>query len=144
MSISIEGDFAIGRELMKQNRKNRSKEITRLSKEHDKMYENNTGSPVSTSNKIERLEKSIQFCSVSLTLPAEIDGIIINAKLLQAFMKNLNKDYRTSFTVDEYKLQLDYWNRFKHSDRGNLTLFDISDHFKGYTDIPKLVINNDN
>lgn len=138
MPLTLIGDFEVGRELMKADRKRRMSRIRSLEGKHDRMLDRNTPPPRAMSNEIDQLRSLIPYCSVSSMLPAKIDGIIINAKLLQAFMRKLKRDYRLSVTVDEHKLTLEYRNRFNKGNKGVLVLKDISKHFKNFTDIPTL------
>lgn len=139
MPLIIDGDFKLGKELMKEDRKRRMNAIRKLERQHAKL---NVTPPVSELNQLEALRKKIPFCSVTETLPAKLDnGLIINAKLLQAFMKKL-RGFQYKFTITDDSLILHYGKR--HGTwTGKLELCDISTHFKGFTDIPKLEISTE-
>lgn len=137
MPVKVIGDFEIGREQMKLQRRESMKEITRL----ERKIENQTLTS-SDRNRLNRLDSELKFCSVSVILPAEIEGIMVNVKTLQAFVKKLQRDHVLTFSVDEQKLTLVYQDRYKKRNKGKLILLDISKHFKNYVDVPKLVIDD--
>lgn len=143
MPLSLVGDFKVGREFMKEDRRRRMNRIRSLERKHDRSIENGgSGLPASELKELNQLYRSIPFCSVSTMLPASIEGIIINVKLLQSFMRKLGSRYVCSIKVDERKLILTYKDKFK-GNKGILELLDISQHFQGFTDIPKLEIVED-
>lgn len=139
MKIIILGDFKEGRELMKQYRAEHIMRISELKK-----TEQNT----SKGDKMRELESAIKFLnesipifSVSRTIPAEHKGIVFNGKILQAFVKKL-KGFHYQITTDETGLNLEYGR--KHGEwTGELQLLNLSDYFKDFTDIPRMVIDYD-
>lgn len=116
------GGFRLGRQLMKERRSQLLKEIK---------------SEKSSKSKAE-LEKLIPIYSISVTIPATYEGLIINGLLLTRFIKKL-KGFRYEVQVDDKKLILNYgkrWGRWT----GRLELPDLSEYFKDYPNIPRLEV----
>jgi|SRR5699024_5609644 len=130
--ITITGDFKKGKEQMKEKRKENMKQLNKLRKKLEK----EALQSVSEEEQLEYLENSIPVYSVSLTLPAEIEGLIINGKLLQSFLKKL-KGFQLELTVQEESVLLQYGEK-QGEWTGEMELFDISSFFEGFTDIPKI------
>lgn len=137
MKITIKGDFKTGRESMKLERRRLTSEIRKLERKHEKLRVMPSNKEL---NQLRSLQKKVPIFSVSLTIPVKYEGIVINGKLLQAFNRKLRGMYR-QITADEKKLVLHYGHRPKEW-IGELELYDLSHYFKGFTDIPKLVIKD--
>src|SRR5690625_6366705 len=88
---------------------------------------------VSDKEQLEYLGNSIPVYSVSITLPAEIEGLIINGKLLQTFLKKL-KGFRKELIVQEESVLLKYGEK-QGAWTGEMELYDISSFFEGFSDI---------
>lgn len=76
-------------------------------------------------NKINELEQFIKTFSKSNMQPVKIEGIVINFKLYERFMKKL-KSFHIEQELKDNKLFVHYNNG---SSKGTLTLEDISEHF---------------
>lgn len=138
MNITFNGDFTDGRELMKVKRQQLINEIKRLEKEHKKLE---AYPPQSELNHLESIRSKLPFYSISKTVPVEFKDIIINGKLLKAFIKKL-KGFQYQITTNEHRLKLEYGR--KHGNWiGELELFNLSSYFKGFTDIPKMEVSYD-
>lgn len=143
MPIKVIGDFKEGREIMKDTRRRHMSRIRSLEKKHDRLILNGgRGLPTSELKELNQLYDLIPFCSVSSMLPARVDGIIVNVKLLQRYIRKL-RGYDLKISVKDNSLILEYEGIFKKS-KGYLRLYDISNHFEGYPDIPELAINATN
>lgn len=141
MPLTLEGDFKIGRELMKEDRKRHMSRIRSLEKKHDRSVKNGgMGLTASEHKELNQLYKLVRYRSVSSLLPAKIDGITINVKLLQSFMRKLGSSFICSISVVDNKLILEYRKNTNQSNKGVLELVDISQHFKNFTDVPTLKI----
>src|SRR5690625_3085539 len=116
--VEIKGSFAKGREQMKVLRAEKVKELRKLSKGIN-------------SSKVNELKAQIPIYSVSLTIPAEIKGIVVNGKLLQTFMKKINNmPHEFFFYKDKLRIQYGkYYGEFT----GSLELKDLSNYFEGFT-----------
>jgi len=130
--ITITGDFKKGKEQMKEKRKENMKQLNKLRKKLEK----EALVRVSDKEQLEYLGNSIPVYSVSITLPAEIEGLIINGKLLQTFLKKL-KGFRKELIVQEESVLLKYGEK-QGAWTGEMELYDISSFFEGFTDIPKI------
>lgn len=136
MELSIVGEFTEGKELMKVRRQNLMSEINKLEREHKKLK---ALPPTNELNRLESLRKKIPFYSISKTLPVRHNtGIIINGKILLAFMKKL-KGFQYGLENTDRSLKLLYGRKFGEW-TGELELFDISHHYEGFTDIPELEV----
>src|SRR5699024_6097717 len=94
MPLTLVGDFKVGRELMKEDRKRRMGRIRNLERKHDRLIEKGgSGLPASELRELNYLSKTITFCSASSMLPAKIDGIILNVMILQSFMGKLGSSF---------------------------------------------------
>ncbi|MBN6205561.1 hypothetical protein JYK21_03775 [Ralstonia pickettii] len=129
MKLTVVGDFKAGKELMKLYRAEAVKEINKI--ERKRQYSSNDIS------RLYKLEKQRLFYSVSKTLPARVEGIVINVKLLQSFIRKLGSKYDYSIKVEDKNLILNYKSR-SGKGQGSFTLYDISEAFKNFTNIPKL------
>lgn len=144
MPITLVGDFKVGRELMKADRKRRMSRIRNLERKHDRsVLKGGMGLTASEHKELKQLNGMIPFCSVSTMLPGRIENIVINVKLLQAFMRKLGSRFICTVKVDEHKLTLEYRNRTDRGSKGELELFDLSHRFEAFTDIPKIEIAED-
>lgn len=120
--VKVVGSFRLGKEMMKEKRAQLVKDIK---------------SETSSYN-VSGLEKLIPVYSVSVTIPATYEGLIINGLLLTRFIKKL-KGFRYEVQVDDKKLILNYgkrWGRWT----GRLELPDLSEYFKDYPNIPRLEV----
>lgn len=137
MEIVIDGEFSKGKELMKKRRRSCMAEINKLEKKLEKLKV----APNRELNQLESLRKMLLIYSISKTVPVKHNtGIIVNGKLLQAFMKKL-KGFQYTISSNEQSLKLQYGRRYGEW-TGELELFDISSYFEGFTDIPKLEVYN--
>lgn len=122
--------FTKGKAMMKSLRSDNQKEIKKLEKlKGAQAFE--------VSEDINQLRKSLDVYLVSKVLPVRYGTVIINGKLLQAFMKKL-KGYEVEFEATEDKgFKVKY---SKENSKGVLFLEDISKHFQGFPSIPELVV----
>lgn len=120
--IEIKGNYSNVKELMKQKRAKLNKEI--------KMLES---SEVSDFFKMRKKYIKRNIYTVSKTLPASYEGIIINALLLERFLKKLNSKV-IRFEKAEKSI-------FVYYDNGHLELYDISEYFSDFNNIPELIIH---
>lgn len=120
--IEIKGNYSNVKELMKQKRAKLNKEI--------KMLES---SEVSDFFKMRKKYIKRNIYTVSKTLPASYEGIIINALLLERFLKKLNSKV-IRFEKAEKSIFVYYFN-------GYLELYDISEYFSDFNNIPELIIH---
>lgn len=128
--------FAKGKEMMKKLRADNQKEIRRLEKiTSGKGRRNLTEKEFGS---LEWLKRSIPIYSVSKVLPVKYGGLIINGKLLKAYVKKL-KGFEIKVQSDEEKFILRYGKeRGKYT--GRLELYDLSEFFQGFPNIPELVV----
>lgn len=120
LTVSIEGNVSPVKKFMKIKRAEVVKEIEGLEKgiisvaKLDKKY----------------IERNVY--SVSKTLPARYDNIVINALLLERFLKKLDRKVLT-FEKTENSLLIKY-------EKGEFELFDISRYFEDIADLPTVVL----
>ncbi|MBU5594897.1 hypothetical protein KQI76_06940 [Amphibacillus sp. MSJ-3] len=125
MEPRIVGNFTEGKEMMKKKREELRKELNQAEKKGVV--------------KAKSLKRLIAIYSVSATLPAEIDGIIVNGLALTRFIKKL-KGFRYEIIVEGDCLTVNY-GKTRREWTGKLVLYDMSSYFEGYPDIPKLVMD---
>lgn len=136
MEISINGDFTQGRKQMTEIRKSKVQERNKLERERKKKQKENqyTGS---LENRIKKLDHEINMYSVSKMMPTRHNNrIVINGKLLQDFIKKL-KGFHYTIEDKEQSLKLKYGREYGKW-TGELELFDLSNYFAGFTDMPEL------
>ena len=130
--IKTKGSFANGREMMKSYRAAAKKGITQL----DRKERKNEILTVKEKGELEALKKSVPVYSLSQTLPAKYEGLIVNSKLLDRFFKHL-KDMNWELHVTDNVLILRY---FKNGNEGILRLYDLTPYFEEFNDIPEMEI----
>src|SRR5690625_4559929 len=130
----MQGHFTKGREMMKARRTELQKEIKRFENKHKKLKV----IPGADIKLVKELKAKVPIYSLSKTVPAKYQGIVVNGQLLIRFIKRL-KGFRYEIEVKNGRLYLYYGER-RNQWTGTLTLYDLSKYFEGYTDIPKLVI----
>ncbi len=128
--LLVNGDFEKVKAEMKEAYKAKADVARALKKLHKKPYER----PVFVNQKIDALEKLQGIYKVSQVLPVRIEGLIINYKLFNAYIKKLRgfKVELFLFLEDEF-LVLEYQ---KDQTKGLLELRDLSQYFKGFDHIP--------
>ena len=77
-----------------------------------------------------RIEKVV--FSIGKTLPVRIQGIVINYRLLSPLMKKL-KGESVKFSIRDGYISVDYG-------KGYAQLYDISEYFQGFEEIPQLYL----
>lgn len=77
----------------------------------------------------------------SKTLPVRVEGLTINFKLYEAFMKKL-KGFETNLVVTNSSLRLEYWKFGRHA-KGFLELNDITPFFNDFQHIPVARVDYD-
>lgn len=130
MTVKINGSHTKVREAMKEKRKDVNKEIRRLVK---KRRTKQTLS-VDEGNRLKNLEKSIPVYSTGKTLPAYYQGIIVNSKIVQSFMKKL-KGLNYTIEINDGALEIRY-SSSKDRQKGLLVMNDLTPYFEGMADIP--------
>lgn len=122
--VEIIGDVKPIKEAMKQRRG----EMQKLERRNKNVYESS------------RYRVLIRQYSVSLTLPVKTpEGIIINGKVLQQFLKKLKKMYYEIHSST--KSLVVYYGNSPSDWSGKLHLYDISEYFKGFENIPELAVS---
>ena len=140
MNITVSGSFTKGRKKMIESRKQQVSLKNSLEKELKEKQRKNEF-PDNLKAAISKIDNAIRIYSVSKTQRVELEGIVINYKLLQNFLDKLS-NFDINLTAAENALVLSYSKPFS-SNKGKLTLYDLSSYFEDFTDIPKVVITND-
>lgn len=130
--IETKGSFTQGRNLMKSKRAAAQKGITQLHRKERK----NGYLTAEDKEELEALKKSVPVYSLSRNLPARYGGIVINSKLLKAFLKKLNGLNYVAMPIED-KIVISYEN--EKQSKGKLELYDQSKYFEEFNDIPTLV-----
>ncbi|MFT4415300.1 hypothetical protein ACLM5H_15675 [Fredinandcohnia humi] len=137
MTIKVIGDFEKVKSEMKKANKSISDEIKAIKKP----YRRNT--PHHVQHRIDYLASKGRIYSVSKVLPVRIDGIVINFKLYEAFMKKL-KDFETNVLSTPEGIVVQYWKRRSLAQgKGLFKLYDLNKYFKGFEHIPNAEIVED-
>ncbi|MFA1819024.1 hypothetical protein ACDX78_02270 [Virgibacillus oceani] len=142
MEIKIVGSTTKVKEKMKKERQERKSEIAALERKKKKAK----GILIPPDQeRLNHLERTLHIFSVSSTLPADFDGLIINGKLLQAYLKKLKgcdfkieKSHET--TLPSIKL---WYGKERPYLNGLLELYPLNHYFEDYEGIPKLEIHYD-
>lgn len=138
MEIKIVGNTAKVKEQMKKERQERKSEIAALERKKKKAKGILTQPD---QKRLNHLERTLHIFSVSSTLPADFQGLIINGKLLQAYLKKLKGcDYKIEKKDESVKL---WYGRERPYLNGLLELHPLNHYFEDYEDIPKLEIHYD-
>ncbi len=134
MTIEIKGDFSKGREKMKDYRAAALKGI----KQFEGKERKSRTLTVKEKEEFDALKKSIPVYSLSKTFPAKYKGIIINSKLLKAFLKKLKGLSYEIFPYED-KIRVRYGKIYGEW-TGTLELYDLSRYFEDFNDIPEMEI----
>lgn len=135
MEVKFKGSVTKVKEQMKKDRRGMKAEIERLEKEKKK---NKGILPVKDKKRLNHLERTLHIFSVSSTLPADFEGLVINGKLLQDYLKKLKGwSFKLEKTDESIKL---WYGRERPYLNGLLELYPLNHYFEDYEDIPKLEI----
>ncbi|MFD2446409.1 hypothetical protein ACFSO7_20820 [Bacillus sp. CGMCC 1.16607] len=116
---------------MKQAHKTTSLAVTALKKPYKKMGY----IPSHIQTKVDELTSKIEMYSVSKTLPVRIEGVVINLKVFEVFMKKLN-GFEKSIIFQSDGLTVQYWKKgYLSQGKGLLKLYDLSKYFDGFEHI---------
>ncbi|MEK3887475.1 hypothetical protein [Bacillus sp. FSL K6-3431] len=125
----IEGDFEKLKDEMKSASKSYAKKASTIKAAHKRVHDR----PVAVNKMLDRLEDIQKMFKVSRVLPVKIEGVIINFKAYQSFVKKLRKlDAKVSFR--DGVLCLEYQTGPKTG--GCLEFEDLTIHFQGFQHIP--------
>jgi|SRR5690625_86143 len=116
--------------------KDKRSELSELKKKRRKLKGSEVGK---LDEPIQDLEDLVRRFRKSNMEPRQVGDIIINYKLYDRFVKKL-KGYMTKVTIKEDRLLLQYGKNYGNW-TGSLELHDLSDHFEGYADVSKAIID---
>ncbi|PTY76237.1 hypothetical protein B5V89_18675 [Heyndrickxia sporothermodurans] len=133
MITVVSGDLEKAKAEMKQKAqgyKNAEKALRKLHKK-DKLI------PAHVQTKLDNLVRLQKIYSASWVVPVKVGGIIINYKVLQAYLKKLKK-FNLKIAVSDDRLTLTY----KQDQKGYIELYDMSKYFHDFKHIPSAVIDD--
>ncbi|MFB7301700.1 hypothetical protein [Heyndrickxia sporothermodurans] len=93
--------------------------------------------PAVDQKRLDNLEHLQKIYSASWVLPVKVEGIIINYKVLQAYLKKLEK-FNLKISVSDDCLTLTY----KQDQKGYIELYDMTKYFHDFKHIPVAVIDD--
>lgn len=136
--IEVKGSF----DEIKIQMKDANKSIADEIKHHKKRYRKEGHLPRAVQEIVDGLAAKARIYSVSKVLPVQVENLMINYKLYEAFTKKL-KGFEYSILVVDDGVIIQYWKRRTLAQgKGMLKLYDISKYFKNFHSIPEAVLND--